>query len=320
MKKGILAALLLTFAGAAFAQIDPARVIAVVDGTEIKGAEYYRRMEFLPGVGRVIGNTFQQFFPGFMTLEQLINEKLIFELAKSKGVLPTDAQIKDELDNRVRLDSQYVSRYLASGRNEQDLNVDMKFELAQLNLLTAGITVTDQEVEQFYAQNHPMFTTPARFKLRLIAVTSKAQADATDQDLATGKKFEDVAKAHSVDASATIGGDFGYHSGDEFPEEVRKALTNTKPGDITPWFSGGTGENQFKFQVIETTPEKLQDLTAEIKREARLRMRMDRGRIKNDIKKDLDALRRKATIEIKDKALSEAYKKYIDAYFKATGG
>lgn len=320
MKKAIIAGLLLAIAGSALAQVDPNRLVAVVDGVEIRGAEYYRRMEFLPGVGKLVGNTLQQFYPGFMTLEQLINEKLIFELAKNKGVLPSDAQVNDELASRLKIQPTYQEQYVASGRTAQDLKYDIKFELAQLNLLTAGITVTDQEVEKFYAENHPMFSVPRTFHLRLIAVNSQSELDMVDKELLAGKSFAEVAKAHSVDPSAAAGGDIGARTEDEFSKEAQAEIAATPVGKSTKWFRPNDGTGGFRFQVVEVMPEKLRPLDDEVRREARLRMRMDRGRIRNDIKKDLDELRKKAVIDIKDKNLADAYKKWVDAYFKASGG
>lgn len=320
MKKLLFAGVLAFFTAFGSAQVDPNRVIAVVDGQEIRGAEYYRRMEYLPGVGTVVGNTFQQFYPGFMTLEELINERLIFELAKAKGVMPTDAEIQDELKNRLELDSQYEEKYVAGGQTHAELIYDLKFELAQLNLLTAGITVTDQEVEQFYKDNKTMFTISPQVKLRVVAVSSIADAAAVDKDITAGKDFAAIAKAHSVDASAPTGGDLGIRSLDEFSPAIRDVLAKTTVGKITQWFPASTGESEFRFQVVEIVPERLQPLTPAVRRQARLRMRMDRGRVKNNVKKDLNDLRRKASIDIKDKSLSDAYKKFIEAYLKATGG
>ena len=53
--------------------VDPNRVVLVINGEEIKGAEYYRRMEYLPGVGSQMGASFSDFPPGFLTIQQLIN-------------------------------------------------------------------------------------------------------------------------------------------------------------------------------------------------------------------------------------------------------
>ena len=66
-----LLALALT-ACAAYAQVDANRTVAVVNGEEIKGGEYYHRMEYLSGVGRIGNNGVNEFPPGFMTIEQLI--------------------------------------------------------------------------------------------------------------------------------------------------------------------------------------------------------------------------------------------------------
>ena len=202
MKKVIFAGLWFAMTGIAFAQVDPNRVVATVNGVEIKGDEYYHRMEFLPGVGKNMGDGFAEFPPGFLTLEQLITEKLIFQLAKDKGVMPTDADVQDELRYRLHLNPKLQEDWRASGRTDAELNYQIKFDLAQFDILTAGITVTDQEVEKFYKDNPKQFTSPMLVTLRVIVVRTQPDADAVDKDLASGKTFPDVAKARSADVTA----------------------------------------------------------------------------------------------------------------------
>lgn len=121
LNKAIFAGLLLALTGAALAQVDPARVVATVNGVAIKGDEYYHRMEFLPGVGKNMGDGFAEFPPGFLTLEQLITEKLVFQLAKEKGVMPTQADIDAELQYRMSKDKTLQVDWLASGQTFADL-------------------------------------------------------------------------------------------------------------------------------------------------------------------------------------------------------
>lgn len=319
MNRAFLAGVLLALASGVWAQVDPSRVVATINGTEIKGAEYYRRMEFLPGVGKNLGDGFAEFPPGFLTLEQLITEKLVFQLAAKKGVTPTDAEIQDELKYRLSKNPRLLDDWLASGRTRADLEYDVKFDLAQFKILTAGITVTDQEVEQYYKGHQDQYTIPKRVQLKVIVVRSQADANAVDKELSAGKAFADVAKAHSADVTATSGGDYGTVPLSYLSETVRNGIANVPAGQATPWFNSSDGSAQFKFLVVKIFPETVQPLDDDVRRQTRQRIMMTKGAVKNDMKKELDAMRASATIDIKDKAFASAYKKYMDAYLKATG-
>ncbi len=313
MKKAVFVSALLALAVSAFAQVDPNRTVATVDGVDIKGAEYYRRMEFLPGVGKDMGSGFAEFPPGFLTLEQLITERLVFELAKKKGVSPTEPEIQAEFDRRRQVNPKLLEQWGSMGRTEAELRYNIKFDLAQFKILTAGVTVTDQEIDQHYKNNPAEFTIPKQVRLRVIVVRSAEDAAKVDKELAT-KAFADVAKAFSVDVTAPQGGEYGTVPLTYLNEQVRKAVGATKTGATTPWFPSANGTTQFKFLVEEIIPEKLQPLDANVRFATRQRMMMDQGRIKNNIKKELDELRKTATIDIKEPTFAQAYKKYIDAY------
>lgn len=322
MKKAIFAGMLLAVAGAAFGQVDANRVVATVNGIEIKGSEYYRRMEFLGGVGKNVGAGFVEFAPGFLTLEQLITEKLVLQLAKQKNVLPSDKEVNDEFEYRKTKSPTLLADWLASGRTAEELVADIKFDLTQYKLLTAGITVTDQEVDSFYKDkaNAPMFTIPKQVKLRVIVAKTPADVTAVNSELSAGKPFADVAKSHSADITATQGGDYGTVPLSALSAEVRAGINNVAVGKPTAWFTAPDGKTQFRFLVEKVTPESVLPLNADLRRQIRQRLMMDRGKVKNNLKAELDALRSKASIDIKEKGFAEAYQKFIDAYLKGNKG
>lgn len=317
MKKAIIAGILLAISSAAIAQVDASRTVATVNGTEIKGGEYYRRMEFLPGVGKDMGGGFAEFPPGFLTLEQLITEKLVFQLAKKKGVAPTDPEVQAELDRRRTVNPKLLEQWAAMGRSEDELRYNIRFDLAQFKILTAGVTVTDQEIDAHYKSYPQEFTSPKQVTLRVIVVRTPEDAAKVDKELAAGKSFSDTAKAYSADITASRGGEYGTVPVTFLSEKVRDAVNATKIGSSTGWFSGGgDGKQQFKFLVENVIAQKLLPLDAQMKFETRQRMMMDKGKIKNDIKKELNELRKTATIDIKEPSFADAYKKFVGASLK----
>jgi hypothetical protein len=304
------------------AQVDPARTIATINGEELKGGEYYRRMEFLGGVGKRDGDNFFEAPPGFLTLEQLITERLVLQLAKQKGAAPTDIEVAAELKARTEENPKLLTEWVAMGRTAEELNAQIRYELAQFKISSFGITVTDQEVEKHYKENPTMYTLPKQVKLRVIVVEKEADKTAVDRDLAAGKPFNDVAKQLSVDISRATGGEYGTVPLAIMSTNAKAAVEAAKIGQSTAWVSSQTadGGNRFvKFQVLDIMPEKKLELDARLRRNIRRQMMLDRGRVKNNIRDEMNAMRAKAKIDIKEPQFAEIYKKFIEQYLKTNG-
>lgn len=301
----------------AAAQVDLTSTIVVINGEEIKGSEYYRRMEFLPGVGKQLGNGFAEFPPGLLTIEQLVTERLILQLAKEKGVVPTAAEIKDEIAFEIANNPNYQKNFLETGQSLAELDYQTKVRLAQFRLLTFGITVTDAEVTEFYSKNSSIYSTPKMVTLKVIAVDTEDKAKAVDTDLAAGKSFNDVAKARSLDVTAATGGEFGRRPYFDLAEIVRGELDKIKVGGITDWIVGD--KTRVKFMLVAADPEKARPLDATLKKIIRKEIMITRGSIKNNVRQEMIVMRKKAQITITQKEFDEAYKKFIDVIIRDGG-
>ena len=306
----------------ASAQVDPSRTVVVVNGEEVKGAEYYRRMEYLPGVGKRIGNQLAEFPPGFITIEQIITERLIFQLAKDKGVTPTDTQIDAEIARRLSENSELLTNWKASGRTEAELRYQVKVEMSQYNVQTFGITITDQEVDTEYQTNIARYTAPRQFKLHVIVVSELSMRNAVDEDLKAGKKFTEVAAARSEDVTRVRGGEFGQVPVEAVSPNVRAALDLVKIGEMTDWIESQNSPDSkayLKFLKDDVIPEKKLELDAKLRLGIRRNLALMRGSVRNNIHKEMADARAKAKIEIKQPEFADAYRKFIDAYLKQSG-
>lgn len=299
---------------ATFAQVDPDRVVFSVNGEEVKGGEYYRRMEYLPNVSKRFGRTNVEFPPGFLTIEQLVTEHLILQLAKEKGCSPSDAEIQTELKTRQDDDPKFLDNWLAGGQTREELLQQLRIEVAQFKLLTFGINITDQEVKKFYDDNPPMFTIPKRYKLRIIVVSNETAKNAVDSDLNSGKSFVDVAKARSEDITKATGGDFGTRPISLLPDTVQTALNGVKIGATSGWCQTGIENTVAKFLVEDIQKEELQPLTPKRLADTRRQLMLQRGSVKNNLERDMIDLRKRSKIDIKQKEFSEAYKRFLDDY------
>ncbi|MBS1702134.1 MAG: peptidyl-prolyl cis-trans isomerase [Armatimonadetes bacterium] len=288
-----------------------AEPVATINGEAISSQYYYRRMEFLPGLGRMsVSGQFVEVMPAIATLDTLVTETLILQLAKSKNLTPTETEIDAEISYRLRNNPNFVKDWQSTGRTMPELRQQIKVERAHFKLQTDGIVVTDAEIQKNYeAAKSSRYTVPARVKLRVITVRDEATKKRVDDGLQSGKSFEDMAKQYSSDASKTIGGDFGVVPIDLLGDQVKNAIKPLKKGDRTSWLSS---DNVFaKFQVEELLPEAIVPLDASVKEDLRREMMLRAGAQKNDIAKLIQDARQKANISIKSPEIAKAYKDFI---------
>lgn len=297
-------------AAASNAQIDGNKTVMIINGEEIKGNEYYDRMELLPNVGTNINGKFAEAPPGFLTLQRLIEERLLMLLAKEKGVFPSDAEIQAVIKERTDEDPKYMDKLTALGYTIKDITYQITLDLSEFKLTTQGITITDQEVEKFYKDNPTMFVTPKNYKLKVIAVETDGAKAAVDADLKSGVAFSDVAKKYSIDASKFKGGDVGQIAESNFSDSVKKALQSTKIGLHSEWIKGD--KTWVMFLVEGINPESTVPLDDKLKRNLRRKIMLDRGRVKNDLGKDMRDMRAKAVIDVKQPQFAQAIKEYME--------
>lgn len=291
-----------------WSQSSPTAPVATVNGEEISGIEYFRRMEFLPGMGRMSGGTFIATYPGLMALRQLIDERLLLQVAKEKNVLPREEAVSKALQDRIKEQPDLLPTLGKIGISELDLKHQIRVELAEFNLATLSITVTDQEVEKHYADNPSLFTVPRRYKLRLIAVPEGDKA-AVDADIAAGKPFAEIAKSRSKDPSSERGGDMPLLPESQFSELVRLALSKVKVGGTSDWIRGETG--WFRFYVEDIKAAEKRPLDVALKEQVRRSMMLDRGRSRNNVEKMLNDARSKAMITVAQPGLEDMIRQWV---------
>lgn len=315
--RAFLAAAALCLSSLGVAQVDPNRVVAVVNGDEIRGAEYYRRMEYMPA-NLASGQLGLNNLPaGFLTLKQLVTEKLIFQMARTKGVAPTEPELNAEYTQKLADSPELLAQWKESGRTEEELRYEVKYELTQFKIRTAGITITDQEITDHYKKYPTEFTIPTKYKLALIVVNSEAEQKAVDSELAAGKAFKDVATAHSLDSSRANGGEFGFASENQLSPAYLASIKATGVGKTTDWLNGNganTGTAKIKFLIMDTTPSSVQPLTPVLKRQLRKRLMLDRGAVKNDVTQELTNATLAAKIDIRQPEFARLYKQMVDAF------
>lgn len=179
---------------------------------------------------------------------ELIDRELLVQEARHRGILPRADQVNENLEQTlagVRAKGEYnyddgVAQ-LRSALERHDL-----IEQLRKNVIGAVKAPDDADVLEYYRAHPDKFTTPERLRLSLIMLAvepwaptakwqaAKQEADNLVQQLRAQKAtFSALAKLHSSDASASLGGDLGFvHSGMLAPE-VQQHVEALAMGDVS---------------------------------------------------------------------------------------
>lgn len=303
MKQHIAFGLSLLLPLAASAQVpeytvDPNKVIATVNGEAIKSSELYSRLEYLDlaEVAERFGNRVLSFPAGFLALDQIVLERLTLQLAKERNVTPTNPEVQAHIASRLAELPNALTEWEAAGRTKEQFEYHARIELARFKLLTAGITLTDLEVEKFYNDNPTMFTSEKRFKLRGVVLKDPQKKAAVDRDIQSGRPFAEIAKTYSEDVSRFEGGALGEIPVSAMADPILKAIEAVKIGQYTDWIEFGGLHS--KFLVEDILPASVRALDAKLKESIRRKLMIDRGQVKNDVAKQLADFRAKSKIEV----------------------
>lgn len=260
-----------------------------INGEKVSTKEY---LDFLAQKTTIIVNSSQgpQLAPttqtvGFQGLQDLVARKVLLQLAKDQGVLPTDAEVTKELDDRTKQQSDLLQRAAQAGYTTEDIKSSIRFDLAREKLLTKGVVVTPTEVDNYIKEKPQEFTEPARATLLYVAVGSAAKKAQVDKDLAGGQSFQTVATHYSEDPRAReTGARYAETDVSKMNPELQTIVNKTAPLKTSAWIS--VGPTMFvKFYVQSKTPAKPIPITPEIKERVRRDLAIQRGQLSTDLEK-----------------------------------
>lgn len=197
-------------------------------------------------------------------LDELINNQILLEKAKKMGVQAADGEVEDKFTEfkSPYTEEEFQRQLKARNYTIDDLKNDIRRQLSIQKVINheviAKITVTDQDVQDFYNQNRAQFNvTETQYRIAQIVVTphkdpglrnrknddattdaeAKRKAAALEQQLTNGADFAQVAMDYSEDpASSGSGGDLGYvpeSSLSQSDPALKKAVLSLRPGQTS---------------------------------------------------------------------------------------
>ena len=261
----LLLAAILTMAAGCQKQSQPSEgVWAVVNGKNITRAEVekYYRTQLNPDAPEPSQDEALSLMLNI--LDELINNQILLQRAKKLGLEAADGEVEDKFTEfkSPYTEDEFQRQLKARGYTVDDLRSDIRQQISIQKVINrevvAKITVTDQDVQDFYNQNRAQFNVAEpQYRLAQIVVTprkdpqlrnrkndkattdaeAKRKVAALAQQLNAGADFAQIAMDYSEDpASSASGGDLGYvpeSSLSQSDPALKKAVLALKPGQTS---------------------------------------------------------------------------------------
>src|ERR1700683_5349415 len=259
-------------------------------------------------------------------LDELINNEILLERAKKLNLEASYGEVEDKF---TELKSPYTEEEFQRQLKDRnvsvnDLKSDLRRQLSITKLLNrevvAKITITDQDVTDFYNANRAQFNVAEpQYRIAQIVVTPRKEPqirnrkndDATNEAeaqrkvkmlmdrLNSGADFSQLAMDYSEDMnSAATGGDLGYVPESALNQSdpmLKKMVMAMKPGQISPPLGLKDGYRILKLvtrelpgrrnisdpQVQQTIRDTLRNRKEQLLRSAYLAIARDEARVRN---------------------------------------
>jgi foldase protein PrsA len=249
---------------------------------------------------------------GFETLKELVNQKLILQLAAEQNVSPTTAEVEQEIENQKKDDPDFLKKLTARGFSLDFIRTTILGGLAQEKVITKGIKISDKQVDDYIAAHPDSFVNPERVKLLYIVAKDKKDRDTIDSELASGKQFVVVASQYSADHAAAPGYQLLANGSDAVPAyepKIQEIIKSTGEGKQSIWYPQGPGF--VKFMVVQKTPSTKIPIDANIKRKVGRRLALDDGNKAIDFTKEVTNKLKTAKVEVQDEAMKGLWEQYM---------
>lgn len=191
---------------------------------------------------------------GAQVLDSLISKKIIDQEAKKQNISISEDDLNKELDvlkNNYGGEAEFNNALEYYGYNVEDLKKDISMNLKIKKLIEPSITITDDEIVQYFEENKDTFNQEEQVRARHILVETEEKAKEVKVKLDAGGDFAELAKEYSFDGSKDIGGELGFFGRGRMVPEFEEAAFSLKINEISE-----PVKSQFGYHIIQVEERK----------------------------------------------------------------
>jgi peptidyl-prolyl cis-trans isomerase C len=239
-------------------------------------------------------------------LDEMIDRALLLQQARARAIVVGQDQVERAF---LRIRAEYpgthfddllaqerLSQSELKGRLKDQLTVEKVFQ----DEVFPGVQVLDAEVERYYADHPQEFQEPDRVHvLQIVVATKEEAAQVRDRVRRNPASFAQVARTASIAPEGKNGGDLGYIGrGSGFPEVFDRCfdLPLNVVSEVTP--------SPYGFHVFKVVDRKPAQRRSFEQAKAEIGTKLLREKRARAQQEYLDALRKRAKIEIDEAALA----------------
>jgi peptidyl-prolyl cis-trans isomerase SurA len=238
-------------------------VWAAVNGKEISRAEVERYYRSRVNAEASAPSQEQSLSLKLSILDELINNEILLERATKANLIASDAEVEDKFTESKSpyTEEEFQKKLHDAGLSVDDLKGDLRRQLSVQKLLNrevvAKISITDQDVADFYDKNRAQFNVAEpQYHIAQIVITPRADPtvhnrknDKATSDADAGRKaamlaqklnggadFAQLAMDYSEDSTASTGGDIGFVPESALNQSdpiLKKTVLGMKAGEVT---------------------------------------------------------------------------------------
>jgi peptidyl-prolyl cis-trans isomerase D len=178
------------------------------------------------------------------------------ELAKIRYVKMPVSTFRDDSELATEAVDTYFEEHIEDFRLPERRSVD--YLLVDTNAISAGLTLSDEEVRAYFDQNSDQYETEEQVRARQImlqitddrpAEQALSELQAVAARIAAGEDFAELAKEISDDPmSKDQGGDLGLFGRGQYLEEIESAAFSAQAGETV-----GPIQSAFGYHLIQVT-------------------------------------------------------------------
>ena len=279
---------------------------------------------FRPDSDTALKKALEEVTPGVIV--EAVDELLMVQRGKELGYTMSTEQFNNiveniKKENKIENDEQLQAALKQEGMTMADLRRQLEHTMmvqrVQQTEVMQKLQVTDTELRSYYDTHKDEFGTTPQVTLREITVNvpvtaqgvnvaqdddAKAKAEDVRKRILAGEPFAQLASDFSDSGSKANGGLVGPLSKSDLSEELQKAISGLKTGDVTPVLRTGRGYQIIKIETLQdSTTKSFEDAKGEVAD------KIANGKRQGEYVKFLTKLRGEAIIDWKNDEIKKAY-------------